>query len=70
MNKTIDIEPLQTNIYFNWGEIGRGFGQLSVRMTEEGELHCMNELMGKERCRKLLHAYIDHVVDNMVLLEV
>ncbi len=37
---------------------------------ETGELSCMNETMGRETVRKILHAYADHLADNVKLEEV
>lgn len=68
--------PQVTNIhnaqlYFDWAWKYCGFGQLSVSHSHEsGELTCMNETMGQESVRKLLHAFADYVADNVELIEV
>lgn len=53
--------------YFDWGWQGCGFGQLSFSMDKGGKITCMNECMGREAVRKLLHAFADYVADNAVL---
>lgn len=58
------------NAYFGWGMKGVGFGQLSFSLDREtGRLSCMNECMSRERVRALLHAFADHVADNVILEE-
>ena len=54
--------------YFDWGWKGCGFGQLSFDYDNEtGKITCMNECMGREAVRQLLHAFADYVADNAVL---
>ena len=51
--------------YFDWSWMGCGFGQLSFDFDQEtGAITCMDEHMGQERVRALLHALADHIADN------
>jgi hypothetical protein len=63
--KSIEIEPIWTNIYFNWSA-DNGFGQLSVEDIDR-KLSCSNECLSKESVRALLHAWADYVADNCEL---
>lgn len=57
-------------VYFDWSWTGRGFGQLSFsRKKETGEITCLNECMGRESVRKILHALADHIADRAVLID-
>lgn len=69
--KPIEIGTVHNaNAYFDWSWLGCGFGQLSFSKDKEtGELTCMNECMGREAVRKLLHAFADHLADNVRLLD-
>lgn len=53
--------------YFDWGWKGCGFGQLEVFLSKDGTLIVENECMGRERVRKILHAWADFVADRAVL---
>lgn len=54
-----------SNIYFNWEWEHRGFGQLSVDLDREtGKITIGNECMSRETVRKILHAYVDYIVNN------
>lgn len=53
--------------YFNWGWQGCGFGQLSFKLRPDGKFDVMNEAMGPDSVRKLLHAFADYVADHAVL---
>lgn len=50
--------------YFTWGWKRCGFGELSFGV-KDGKWHCDTECMGPESVRKLLHAFADHVADNL-----
>lgn len=52
--------------YFDWGWKGCGFGQLEVRL-DDGVIIIENECMGRERVRKILHAWADFVADRAIL---
>lgn len=54
--------------YFDWSWQGCGFGQLSFSFDrEKNEITCMNECMGRERVREILHAYADFIADHAIL---
>lgn len=53
--------------YFDWGWKGCGFGQLEVFLSKDGTLIVENECMGRERVRKILHAWADYIADRAVL---
>ena len=55
--------------YFSWSWQGCGFGQLSFSKRDDGKFHCMNEGMGPESVRKLLHALADAIADEIILDE-
>ncbi len=56
------------NAYFDWSWMGCGFGQLSFHVdSDTGRITCMDECMGRDRVRVLLHALADHIADNAVL---
>lgn len=64
-----DNPPVCTGVhgaqaYFNWSWKGCGFGQLTFSY-QDGEWSCDTEMMGPESTRKLLHAFADHVADNL-----
>lgn len=50
--------------YFDWSWEGCGFGQLSFS-CKDGVWSCDTEMMGPESTRKLLHAFADHVADQL-----
>lgn len=51
--------------YMDWSWMGCGFGQLSFSVNREtGEITFMDECMGKDRVRTILHQLVDHLVDN------
>jgi predicted DNA-binding protein len=53
--------------YFNVGN-NLGFGQLSFRLDEAtGKFIVDNECRSKEQVAEILHAFIDHVIENMEL---
>lgn len=54
--------------YFDWTWKGCGFGQLSFSLDGD-VLTCMNECMGRDSVRKLLHAYADFIADRVILDE-
>ena len=59
-----------SNSYFDWGWKGCGFGQLSFSIDgETGNITCMNEYMGRDSVRKLLHAFADFIADRAILLD-
>jgi hypothetical protein len=69
-NPPVVSELIWANVYFNWHWKGCGFGQLSFSQDKTtGELTCMNECMGRESVRKILHAMADYVADNVKLLD-
>jgi len=54
------------NVYFDWSWKGCGFGQLSFNFDRDTQKwDCMHECMSPENVRKLLHAFADHVADNL-----
>jgi RecJ-like exonuclease len=55
------------NAYFDWSWMGCGHGQLSFSVDSFGHITCMDEHMGRDRVRTLLHALADHIADNAVL---
>lgn len=58
----------QGNAYFDWGWKGCGHGQLSFTFDPEGDkITCMNECMGRDSVRKILHAFADFVADRVIL---
>lgn len=60
------------SVYFDWSWIGCGFGQLRFNYIHETDMWTVdNECMGPESVRKLLHAFADHVADNLkpIILE-
>lgn len=67
--------PIVTSVhtsraYFDWSWEGCGFGQLSFSFDPRpGDLTCMNERMGRNSVRKLLHAYADYIADRVILLD-
>lgn len=56
------IENISTHIVFGFSQKGFGFGQLQIQGT-----HCYNECMSLPKISDLLHAYVDHLVENMTL---
>jgi hypothetical protein len=51
--------------YVDWSWMGCGFGQLSFHADPEtGRITFMDECMGKDRVRTILHALVDHLVDK------
>ena len=50
--------------YFDWSWKGCGYGQLSFSI-KDGVWSCETECMGPEATRKLLHAFADHVADQL-----
>ena len=52
------------NGYFDWSWMGCGHGQLSFSVDNFGRVEFMDEHMGKERVRQIMHAFVDHLVDN------
>lgn len=55
--------------YFDWSWKGCGFGQMSFDYdSEKKEWTGDTECMGPESTRKLLHAFADHVADNLAPL--
>lgn len=67
----IEIDkPFSSNAYFGWGWKGFGFGQLSFSLNpKDNKIYIMNECMGRERVRELLHAYADYIADNGILTD-
>jgi hypothetical protein len=53
--------------YFNWEWTGCGFGQLEVFLSKDGTLVVENECMGRDRVRKILHAWADYIADRAML---
>jgi hypothetical protein len=53
---------------FTWDWPSCGIGELSFGYSDETKKYeCSNEGMGPESVRKLLHAFADHVADNINL---
>lgn len=53
--------------YFNWGAMGMGFGQMSFHLDKEvGKVRFDTEMMGPETTRRMLHQFVDYIVDNGV----
>jgi hypothetical protein len=51
--------------YFDWSWMGCGSGQLSFSVDRAtGQITFMDEHMGKERVRTILHQFVDHLVEN------
>lgn len=64
-SNTPEIEHIHdARAYFSWSWKGCGFGQLSFDL-EDGKWECDTEFMSPERTRKLLHAYADHIADQL-----
>jgi hypothetical protein len=55
--------------YFDWGWKGFGFGQLEVFLSKDGDLLIHNECMGRDRVRKILHAWADYIADRAMLTD-
>lgn len=67
VTKLIGPWAISGGAYFNWGWQGCGFGQLSFKLRPDGKFDVMNEAMGPDSVRKLLHAFADYVADHAVL---
>ena len=68
MTKEIEISLIDTFLYFNWSMEGVGFGQLSVEYDRDlDKITCDNECMSREKVRKILVAFANHLVDNCEL---
>lgn len=52
-------------VHFQWSAKGVGFGGFDFKVTEEGKITCMNEMMSKEFIKKMLC----QMVDDCELLE-
>lgn len=51
--------------YIDWSWMGCGYGQLSFSYDRKTQLITfMDEHMGKERVRQIMHSLVDHLVDN------
>lgn len=68
--KEIEVTDIHyTDTYFNWSWQGVGFGQLSFKKDADGQIRCMNECMGPNSVRKILYAFVDKLVADMILEE-
>ena len=64
------IEDLfSANAYFGWSWKGCGFGQLSFSRDKDGKLTCMNECLSREYVRDILHAFADHIANEVELID-
>lgn len=52
-----------THLYFDWSWTACGFGQLSFDL-QDGKITCANEGMSKESVKKLMHSYVDYLIEN------
>lgn len=67
-DKPVIGDVFNASAYFDWHWPGFGFGQLSFGLDPTTEtIHIANECMTKETVRKILHAYVDHIVDVGIL---
>lgn len=71
MQEIPEIDKIwNTNLYFDWGWKYCGFGQLSVSHNPEtDEIVIENECMSRDMIRKIMHAYVDHIVDHAKLAD-
>lgn len=61
----IEIHDIHwANLYLNWGWRGFGFGELSFKKNQDGTWSFDDECMDKERCRKILYAFVDKMLDE------
>lgn len=51
------------DLYFDWSMKGVGFGQFSVGMDRNGEIHCSSECMPVERCAQILRAAAERIIE-------
>lgn len=62
---------MTTDIYLGWDWPMVGFGQLSIHLRKQDDgthrLEAMNECMGRDAVRKMLHAWADFVADRVYL---
>ncbi len=63
----VKFEPETGNLanstaFFSWSQHGRGFGNIYFYFNDEGELHCDNECMSKERIKEILGYMVDQAV--------
>ncbi len=66
MTDPVVDEVNYTNAYFNWSWPGCGFGQLSFGYDQTTKTWtCDNEGMGSNDVRRLLHAFAEHVADQL-----
>lgn len=55
------------NGYFDWSCLGMGFGQMSFSLNAEtGKVEFDTEMMGPETTRKIMHDFVDFLIDNGV----
>lgn len=67
-NSPVCSEVHRGGAYFDWQWKGCGFGQFSFHYDLDKGWSCDNEMMGPESTRRLLHAFADHVADNLTPL--
>ena len=69
-NPPVVNDLYSADMYFGWGWQGCGFGQLSFSFNREtSKLECMNECMGRDSVRKILHAMADFIADRAILCD-
>ena len=52
---------VESPIVINWSLKGFGFGQVAFYEVN-GELHCMNECMTKDRVKQILNMMVDQAI--------
>ena len=62
-NGIIVHDFMAMDLYFDWSMKGVGFGQFSVGMDREGEIHCSSECMPVERCAQILRAAAERIIE-------
>ncbi len=64
------IAEAHSENYITWCWKGCGFGETSFHKVDgEQRFTINNECMGKESIRKILHAYVDYIVDHSDLMD-
>ena len=62
-NGIIVHDFMAMDLYFDWSMKGVGFGQFSVGMDRDGEIHCSSERMPVERCAQILRAAAERIIE-------
>ena len=62
-NGIIVHDFMAMDLYFDWSMKGVGFGQFSVGMDRDGEIHCSSECMPVERCAQILRAAAERIIE-------